>query len=388
MSFHKEHIIKLSNSDEEYKLIMKLEENDKAIQFYLKNTQNQTRENYYLKLNQDQFVSLNKYFLIFDNIKDLANGLSNIIKDSTPKLKKDNKGMSLLITIFIPGQNKREIKLFLEESTFDEISAIDELKAEINKLKAKLSDLEISVNRKDTMYEALKCKYDELKNNFDTTTKQFQVELINIKSLLQNSTDMNQRMNKNPNLRTFEEQLKENRTETSTIIENNLDLNLLSNKIRLLYPGKNVIYNLLYRKSRDSDRANIFHSKCDKIRGTLIIIKTTKGFKFGGYTNESWEGNNVFKTDNTAFLYSLNYNKIYDVKADKNAIYCSPYYGPVFCGDGYSTILIHDNYGIKGGECCLANNSNYEGYSENYEINGGTKDFQISELEVWKVTLN
>ena len=257
-----------------------------------------------------------------------------------------------------------------------------------NKLKAKINDLEISVNRKDAMYDALKCKYDNLKENFDTRMEQFQTELINIKSQLPQQNFINNNIRQNPNLRTSQEILEQNKNEISTIINNNLELNLLSNKIRQLYPGKNVIYNLLYRKSRDSDKAKVFHSKCDKIKGTLIIIKTSKGYKIGGYTNETWEGNNAYKIDNTAFLFSLNYNKIYDVKINKFAIYCSPFFGPIFCGDKAPTLLVHDNAEIKGGECCGANDSNYQGYLDDYEINGGQKNFRITELEVFKVTLN
>ena len=36
MSFHKEHILKLSNSEEEYKLIIIVENNDNNIQFNVK----------------------------------------------------------------------------------------------------------------------------------------------------------------------------------------------------------------------------------------------------------------------------------------------------------------------------------------------------------------
>jgi len=173
MSFHKEHIIKLSNSDKEYKLTIKLEENENFIQFHLNSVQNSSREYYYLKMTLDEFVPLNRYFLMFEKIEELANNISNIIRDCIPKLKKEQNGMSLSFDIFIPGQNKREIKLFLEEKPFEAISIIDELKNEINKLKAKINDLEISVNRKDAMYDALKCKYDNLKENFDTRMEQF-----------------------------------------------------------------------------------------------------------------------------------------------------------------------------------------------------------------------
>ena len=385
MSFHKEHILKLSNSEEEYKLIIVVENNENKILFDIYNMKNPTKECYNLKMSKDELTHLNNYFRIFDNIIDCAYNISNILKDSTPKLTKESDKLALSFTIFMPGQDKRDIKLYLDKKSFDINNIIQGLNEEINKLKTKVSDLEISLNKKDKMYEALKCNFDELKKDYDMKFEQFNVQLTNMKSLLPKNNDSDK--NINPNLKTFSQQCKENNDEVSTIINNNLELNILSNKIRLLYPGKNVIYNLLYRKSRDSDNVSIFHSKCDKIRGTLLIIQTSKGYKIGGYTNESWEGNNISKKDNTAFIFNLNYNKIYDIKKDAEAIYCSPNFGPIFSGVNAPSLLINDNYNIKGGESTTAKNYNYNGFTDDYELSGGEKIFKIKELEVWKVTL-
>jgi hypothetical protein len=59
MSFHKEHILKLSNSEDEYKLVIKVEENSKQIQFEVFNIKNQMTDNYQLKMTKDEFASLN-----------------------------------------------------------------------------------------------------------------------------------------------------------------------------------------------------------------------------------------------------------------------------------------------------------------------------------------
>ena len=384
MSFHKEHILKLSNSEEEYKLIMVVENNDNKIIFDIYNIKNPTKESYNLKMTKDKLTSLDNYFRIFDNIIDCANNISDILKNSTPKLTKESDKMILSFTLFLPGQDKRDIKLYLDKK-FDINNIINGLIEEINILKTKVNDLEISLNKKDKMYEAIKCNYDELKNDYDLKFEQFNVQLANMKSLLPKKNDYDK--NINPNLKSFSDQCKENSNETSTILNNNLELNILSNKIRLLYPGKNVIYNLLYRKTRDSDNISIFHSKCDKIRGTLLIIQTSKGYKIGGYTNETWQGNNVSKKDNTAFVFNLNYNKVYDIKKDAEAIYCSPNFGPIFSGINAPSLLINDNYNIKGGETTTARNYNYNGLTDDYELSGGEKIFKIKELEVWKVTL-
>ena len=83
---------------------------------------------------------------------------------------------------------------------------------------------------------------------------------------------------------------------------------LVSNYIKI----NNI--NLLYRATRDGDSTNSFHNKCNNIRGTLMIVKTSKGFIFGGYTNEIWNEDKNYRKDDDAFCFSLNLNKIYKSK--------------------------------------------------------------------------
>ena len=386
MSLHKEHILSLANSEHEYKLIINAENDRQSIQLILNDLENPLAENYHLKLTFEELKLLNNYFRMFDTIVDCANNISNIIKDCSPKLIKENQGIYFNLKIYIGGQDTRELKLFLEQKPIDPLVLINELKGEIKKLNTKISDFEIIINQKDKMYNELKTNYDELKNEFNIFKEQYRVDMINIKSYIPQQNYYNSNY-QNPNLIPFQEQLIINSNEKSTIIDNNLELNLLSNKIRILYPGKNVIYNLLYRKSRDGGKESIFHQKCDKIRGTLIIIKTKEGIKFGGYTNESWEGNNVYKTDNTAFLFSLNNNKIYDIKKDQNAIFCDPNFGPTFCGAINVTLAIIENCDSNKGKCCKAEHSNFKGYNYDFEINNEKKFFDVQEYEVFKVTL-
>ena len=79
---------------------------------------------------------------------------------------------------------------------------------------------------------------------------------------------------------------------------------------------KNIIYKLLYRATRDGNNTQIFHKKCDNIMGTLIIIKTAKGMRFGGYTEKKWcnPSYRTFYKDykGICFCFSLDLFRIYD----------------------------------------------------------------------------
>ena len=390
MSFHRENIIKLKNTECEYKLIISIEkEDDNFIKFQLENMQAQMNEIYYLEMDLEKLKLLNSYFRIFDSINDCATNLSNIIKDCSPKLSKENEKMVLSIKIYLAGQDAREINLIFDKKNIESNEISKELKEEINKLKAKVNDLEMLINKKDIIINEIKTNYENLKKSCDSFVEKYNIDLMNLRSLLpqQNNNFYNINPNQNPNLMSYDELRMRYNNEESLIIDNNNEKILLLSKFGELYPGKKVFYNLLYRKSRDSDKSLIFHEKCDKINGTLIVIKTETGLKFGGYTNETWEGNNICKFDKSAFIFSLNNNKIYDIKPNSNAIYCSPQAGPCFCGKNVATLLVCNNSDINGGMCSIAENSNYNGYNYDYEINNGQNQFRITEYEVFKVTI-
>jgi hypothetical protein len=63
-------------------------------------------------------------------------------------------------------------------------------------------------------------------------------------------------------------------------------------------------WTLIYRASQDGFEASSFHDKCDDKPNTLIIIKSTNGNVFGGYTEQSWSGSG-YKVDPNAFIFSL-----------------------------------------------------------------------------------
>ncbi len=98
----------------------------------------------------------------------------------------------------------------------------------------------------------------------------------------------------------------------------------------------NVKWELIYRATRDGFEASKFHSKCDNKPNSLVVIKSCNGNVFGGYTQQSWHQNGVYKNDPTAFIFSLinKENKPLKMKciSSAHAIYCDPNYGPRFGG--------------------------------------------------------
>ena len=160
------------------------------------------------------------------------------------------------------------------------------------------------------------------------------------------------------------------------------ELQLIENQLMKEFPEiKNIEYNLIYRASENGDSAKIFHEKC-KEENNLILIKINDDIKFGIYTKENWDGENIYKKDNDAFCFCLNKNKIYEVEKDKNAILCDNNMGPCF---GNKLIQIYDKFLEKGGKCYHKENCGFTGIEDDFEITNGIEEFIIEELEVYKL---
>ena len=98
---------------------------------------------------------------------------------------------------------------------------------------------------------------------------------------------------------------------------------------------------LLYRLSRDGSSIFNFHSKCDYVSPTLILIESYDENKFGGYTTASWDMfGSIYKNGTKSFLFSLTRNKKY---FRKNNI---QFNGDIFSGsrDVGPWFGIHDLY--------------------------------------------
>ena len=59
--------------------------------------------------------------------------------------------------------------------------------------------------------------------------------------------------------------------------------------------GNDYKWRLIYRASEHGYTASSFHECCDYVKGpTLIVIKSSGGWIFGGYTTQSWSGDGIY----------------------------------------------------------------------------------------------
>ena len=169
--------------------------------------------------------------------------------------------------------------------------------------------------------------------------------------------------------------------------ENEFDLIHLAIKSRLNKEVKEL--KKLYQATIDGDGAINFHSRCDNIPNTLVLIKSAGNRRFGGFTTAQWSSPTSFeyKDDPNAFLFSLDKQKIYSYKNNGNAIYNGKDYGPCF-GQYDIVILRHgiqEKHLYTGESFSSSNSYNYNGDNNALSEDGKQSYIYAAEYEVFQV---
>ena len=141
-------------------------------------------------------------------------------------------------------------------------------------------------------------------------------------------------------------------------------------------------YRLIYKASRDGDSAIKFHNICDKYSNLIILIKTNEGIRFGGFTSNKFKSTSHVKLDNSAFLFSLDLMKVFNILPGNYAIYCYDNTGPCF---SKGSLYVPNSFFTKYGKTRIAGGPFQ--FEKDYELNNGEEKFLIKELEVFQVKI-
>jgi len=112
----------------------------------------------------------------------------------------------------------------------------------------------------------------------------------------------------------------------------------------LLKPAFKRMGEVLYIASRDGDGAGVFHTKCDNKGPTIVVVQSTTGAIFGGYTDVAWSTTARNWKSTKSFLFRLHPSvEKYDVKSGRagSSVYHNGNHGPTF-GNGFD-LYISDN---------------------------------------------
>jgi hypothetical protein len=161
----------------------------------------------------------------------------------------------------------------------------------------------------------------------------------------------------------------------------------------------------IYQASTNGFGAANFHSYVDGVNGTLLVIKSTGGNIFGGFTMINWgaaySNNGFYYADPSAYIFSLvnkmNYPSLaHNIRKPIDySVVVSPTYGPTFGGG-------HD---LHVADQSNSNMNSYTGFGNTYALDNltlfnswndpikttflaGAYNFQTVEIEVYTSKYN
>ena len=409
---------KLIYDQKKYSLSLSLSKSNKLI---LKMKEiNNFSTSYYISINTlEDLKKIDTQFNLYNSVNEVFESLNNILKANQTLIKKSNEKLLIQFCFPVSGNFKKEIFIPIKLKNYEQKYINDEIIKKINNLEMILNkEMEENKENKKSIIEYKIIieenkkriyDYEKMINILKDEIKQIKISINGLKNIKieRNETEEEQEIEKEKeekekegeqkeeekgaeeeeNKETYKGEKKEEGKEGkffgSNIIKEKREYELIENRLKIAGNNKKIKYKLLYRASVDGDKAKTFHQKCDRISGTLTMVKTTKNMKFGGYTKALWDGNG-WKKDEKAFCFSLNLNKIYNISNIDNAIYPKYNYGPRFA---FTLFGIEDEAFKKGDEggWCSYDTDNQYGKINNKEITGGEEYFGVSEVEVYQI---
>ena len=335
--------------------------NNKEINFEIKSN---TGKMFYINLlNQEEYLIITAYYISNKNrveyeskfdISYIKKVKLFILYDTLDEcLEEINLGINTGKSYLVEEKNYINIFIPLNNIKFNEIMFKVDLKENINIVKnEEISELKYVIKEQNNEIMNLKNKVNQLE--------------ILVNNLLVFKNDITGKI-----------MIKIN----SKIVDSYFYILLIKNWINDINNDSSKIIKtkILYKLSKDGDSIDTFHQKCDNNSPTLLLVETTNGRKFGGYTTCVWSVNKGGKKDGKTFLFSLDEKKMYKKKKEfenERDIYCRKDAGPTFGGnDLYFYQTLKKGYSV----------SPYYFLDKNDLAKNIKDDFDIKEIEIFKV---
>lgn len=354
----KEYKLKSSiNNSTEYDI--KLIAKDTSLSIYLCNINEITPFIYQKDYQLKDLIKISKVFKLCDNITEVISYINENFESNLVTLKEENiDSVNLYFKMTLPNKSEENFKFEISKINLKQNESFDILFKGLYNIKNenKKKDEEIEILK--TEINNLKQQMNSMKIEFEKKNKEISDQLFSL-------------LNK------------------KDILKNKIFKNLIENAVkekREEIKNKNIEWTLIYKASRDGESVSDCHSKCNKISDTVSIIFSSNGRIFGVYRNIAINGSGPWSVDDNAFIFSVDNNKIYRVKKGNKVI--------AFDDDCFiqymNTLVLTGNiltnqYNDKNTNTM---NNYFEGFTRNFELNGGNQYYYVEEFLVYSLNFS
>ena len=332
---------------------------------------------YETSLELNNLKSIHKYFKMLDEYAEFKDTFIKLCQSETVEIASfDNDKIELKIKLPLYENNiftieLKKVEIKRKEKVSNNAKIINNLKLRIEELEknSKLKDEKIislekeieNLKMENEKISSLEKAMNDLKNNKEIQIKEIKDEIMQLRN----------------RMTLIKEDCYLDIFKYSNILIKNDDKKLISSWV----PWKLTKTELLFNSNIDGDSLAEFLKKSNGKYPTMVIIQTTKGGIFGGYTSKPWEQKKI--TDEDAFVFSLYTKKKYSIRNPAKAFGLSNVgkdFGVLVFGYIENAIVICDG--------CTSNPQNYVGGGTydifvGSELNNGEKYFTVKSFELF-----
>lgn len=287
------------NEEKSFKLFLLLNEEKKYIIIKAIPNEEFSQKEYEVFLSLDELIIKNKQFKMFDYINEAFSLIIKIFDKDRVIIKEFKKDELIKLEIKLLSLTGEEqifdINLYQKDLNKDQI--INQLISRVISLEKEIKEIKKENYKRDKEIQSLKNIINDFINKKKVNNNNKSNIISNDKIIISLSQIRN----------CPTPVIEENNNNIDSKIVNDNSLNFVIDELKKIYKisNNNKVFNskLLYRGTRDGFSSKSFHTNCDNIKGTLILVKNDKKIKFGGFTKETWNGDYIAKKDEDDFLF-------------------------------------------------------------------------------------
>jgi len=170
------------------------------------------------------------------------------------------------------------------------------------------------------------------------------------------------------------------------------EFDLVINQIEKNMDKKVNYLKQLYKGTRDGEGMANIKQRAFNINNIILLVRSKSGYRFGGFTSICFEevsGSTIYKSDDKAFVFSLDRKDIYSILVKDQAIRLSPERAFIF---GPNDIWVYGNFlsGESGnGLGGYTGQATYDYKGLDAALSGVNRQyFALQEVEAYEVIYN
>jgi hypothetical protein len=326
----------------------KISYNEKIFLFEIEEINQIPKKEWKILLNLEELGKINRYFLQFESTKDVFEALKVLIQKKNVSLVKEPQN---LMRIMI--KNPSNEKVFYIDIPYKE-----------NILK----------NEQDSVMTYIKSLTNRI-TNLENRVSYLENQFIQFKAFNQ--------FKESQEFANCKPEIKYNEAELALIGDfSKSNIIGFTEAIDIIgwLDAKPKCINLLLNSKYDGDKTKTFYERCQGKAPTLVIIKTTDQYRFGGYITIPWKNKKYgICSDGKSFIFSLDRRQKYQIVKANNAIQTDFYYFAF--GAVWPEIYIENDCHTN-----LRNStSKYGNYNLKEDLNGGKRNYKVLSYEVYEI---